>query len=147
MKGFYFSLDALLAVSILLAIVSMLIAYPQQTLEKPNKPELDYIHASTMQPVNKWNESYNTSKTVIEHVYSLYYSGNSSEARNICRSYFEVNEKYALFFVDQDSRNKICGTYKLGNNDDLKTSEVVLPDIPINKSLIGPKKAVMVIQN
>lgn len=147
MKGFYFSLDALLAISILLAIVSMLIAYPQKTIDKSNTPELDYIHTSTMQPVDKWNNSYNNSEPVIEYIYSLYYSGNLSKAETVCNNYFAVNEKYAVFFVDKNSRDKVCGTYNVGNNDNIKSSETIVPDISVNKSFYGPKKAVMVIQN
>lgn len=145
LKGIYFSVDALLASMILLATVSFVIAYNQPALSA-NEYKTDMLYTSAVQPVDDWNSSIESQKSVLGYIYSLYYSGNSEESSNVCNSYFEFDEKSALYFKDGDSIDKACGDYRPGEKDAF-VSETVVPDLSVNQTFIGPTTAVLVIKD
>lgn len=147
MKGFYFSLDALTASMVLLAVVGMLASYSPRP-EEPQKPfELDYLHTASMQNTSDWNVSKDSDRTVLSEIYYQYYSGNQGEADNICNQYFNFSKSYGLYFSNTTERDKICGNLNPSRESNLETEQTTVPDIKINDSFIGPKTAVMVVNN
>jgi len=147
MKGFYFSLDALTASMVLLAVTGMLAAYSPSPAD-PQKPiELDYIHTASIQDISDWNSSKEPDRTVLSEIYYQYYSGNQSEAEDLCRGYFNFSSKYGLYFSNSTERHKICGGLTPGQNSNLEAEQTPVSDTKINGSFIGPKTAVMVVNN
>ena len=144
MKGIYFSLDALLASIVLIASASFLISY-DRTVSSQGDYNSDLLYTSSIQPVSSWNSSIKSNKTVLGYIYDKYYSGETEISGSICENYFDIEKKMALYFVG-DSTEKICGTYKPSEKSAL-TSETVVSDKYVHNSLIGPKKAVLVISN
>lgn len=147
MKGFYFSLDSLLASSIMLAVIGLLISYPAENADS-NKPyQLDKIENSLMQPIEQWNSSYNSSDTVLGYVKSKFFNGSRQEAENICEMYFKVDDEYAVYLTNSSFNQKICGDYSIASEDELDTKQVLSPSVISNNTIIEPKSAVMVIKN
>lgn len=144
MKGFYFSLDALLAASILMGVMLMLINYQERPNRDRPEVDLDQLHTSLLQDVSDWNKSMNSSRTVIGQIYYSYYSGNLSEAEKICSGYFRTDKKFALYFGNSTETNKACGNYSVSGPQNTVSEHVIVPDIPVNESFIGPQRAVLV---
>lgn len=147
MKGFYFSLDAVLASSILLAMVTMLVTYPASQAPQNQDHRLDLIHTAALQPVEKWNSSFNTSDTVLEYIKRKYYGGDYSTAVEFCRDYFVVEEEYAVYLVNNSHETKICGSYNLSARDNIISRQSITPAIYVNNTVIPPNSALMVIND
>lgn len=147
MKGFYFSLDSLLAASIILAVMMMLINYDEPRALQEEKVGLDLLQTSSIQEVSNWNNSYPSSQAVMDYIYRRHYQGDNSEAGAVCRQYFETESPSSLFMGDDAGYQKICGGYEIEDSQDTVSSSLVLPSIEVNGSLIGPKEAVLVIEN
>lgn len=147
MKGFYFSLDALLASSVLLALVMTLMAYPVADTSDQENIDLDLIDVAALQPVKHWNSTFNSSTSVIGFIAEEYYAGNTGQAEIICKNYFDVDNEYALYIGNSTKQYKVCGNYSLSENDNLETKGVVTPVIKSGNDLIKPKKALMVVQD
>jgi hypothetical protein len=137
MKGFYFSMDALMAAMVLIAATAVLIGYRDQVDQK-DPYQLSMLHTASLQETQDWNNSKNSNLTVLAHIY---------RNRNDCSDYFDnVSEKYALYFVNSTTREKICGNLEVSQKD-LSSSQTLIPDVKVNSSFQGPKKAVMVMKN
>ncbi|MFB6158177.1 MAG: hypothetical protein ABEJ95_00785 [Candidatus Nanohalobium sp.] len=145
LKGFYFSLDAILATSVLMGVIMLLTGYTSGEPAEKRIPDLDQIHNSAVQKVSNWNSSIDSSKTVLGHIYYQYYSGNISRAEQTCLSYFRIEKPYALYMINSTHRQKICGSIQ--KDAELATESVITPDIPVNQNFQGPKKAVLVVED
>lgn len=146
LKGFYFSMDALIAASVLLAMMGFLITYQDRPEQRWSDPQLDQIHTASVQTVSEWNDTKNSSSSVLERIYRQYYEGNKSEAETLCRNYFVTDSEYAIFMADSESREKICGD-KVLDGSDLISERTIAPDLKVNQTFIGPKTAVMVMKD
>lgn len=144
MKGIYFSLDALLASLILLALTTLIISYDQPANSKDSY-EAGMLYASSVQPVNRWNNSIQSQRTVLGYIHHSYYIGQTEESEAICRSYFSIPNNMTLYFIG-NSTDKICGPYK-PTSEPVSTAETITGGQYINDTLIGPRKAVLVIPN
>lgn len=144
LKGFYFSLDALLAASVIMGMMLMLIGYQQKQNMQSQELALDQLDTALIQEVSEWNKSKNSSKTVLGYIYYQHFSGNHTEAEKTCTSYFQIEKKYAFYIGDATSITKICGQYQVMAPVDTASRHVIAPDLMINNTFIGPKKAVLV---
>lgn len=145
-KGFYFSLDALTATTILIAVTGMLISVNTTKDYSENTQEVDGLYVSAQHPYKEWNKSNKNQKKVLTEIYYRYYSGNKSDAQKLCNKYFKT-EKYNLYFENRTKRVKACGNINLKQNQNLISTQVPVTNIKINKSFIGPQKAIMVAKN
>lgn len=125
----------------------LLISYPVDTGTVETSYKLDLIETSVQQPVNTWNTSINSKKTVLEFIKAEYYSGNNEKAKNTCQNYFEVQKEHAIYLVNSSHQNKICGNYNISPDDTLNSKQVITPAIQTNNTIIKPKSALMVIKN
>ena len=142
LKGFYFSLDALTASTVMIAITGLLLAYnPSGTAETQ---EIGSLHVSAKQDYADWNKTSKKQGKVLTEIYQRYYSGNHSSAENLCQEYFDQDD-FALYFENNTQRDKACGTLKPKNSQSLITSQTPVADIKINNSYKGPKTAVMAV--
>ena len=142
LKGFYFSLDALTASTVMIAITGLLLAYnPSGTAETQ---EIGSLHVSAKQDYADWNKTSEKQGKVLTEIYRRYYSGNQSSAENLCQEYFS-QKKFALYFENNTQRDKACGTLKPQNSQSLITSQTPVADIKISNSYKGPKTAVMAV--
>ncbi|QGA81003.1 hypothetical protein [Candidatus Nanohalobium constans] len=146
-KGFYFSMDALTASMILLAAVGMIMAHNPRNDQNSDSPDLDLLHTASIQETSQWNSSINSSKTVLSHIYRQHYAGNSTKADEICNNYFNRSKRFALYMSNTTQRDKICGGLKPSEEDKLIADQIITPDIKINNTFVGPRKAVMVVSN
>jgi hypothetical protein len=147
MKGFYFSMDALIASMILLATTAMIMDYRPSSNDYEQPSDLANLHAASMQEVADWNNSRNSQKTVLGQIYTLYYEESPSEAENLCSNYFNLSQTYALYVSNSTDRQKICGSYTPSTSDELASSQAIIPDTPVNSEFRGPYTATMVMKN
>ena len=140
MKGFYFSLDALTASTVLLAAAMMVVLY-QPAPHSPEKPEeLGLLHSASMQDAQDWNSSLREG-TALENIYTEYFR-DKSKAESICDNYFQG--RYALFLVNKTDRLKACGGLNINKVENIRTESTIIADKPVNQKSKGPYKAVMV---
>lgn len=159
MKGYIFSLDALIASSLVISVAGFLITqsgaeidsinyestkYQENILEISSKQSYqDYNQSTSI----KWDESIiSQEKTVLEEVYHQHYSGNSSIPQKICDNYFNF-DNYSLYFVNKTSRSKVCGFLSINQSQTLVVSETFVSDVRVNGTFLGSKKAILVNDN
>jgi hypothetical protein len=147
-KGFYFSLDAMMASTILLAAVGMIASYTPQDSESSQPVELNYLETSSMQKISEWNKSMEKkNQTVIEYIYRNRIRGDNGEADKICKNYFNITKNYTIFYYNKTTNSNLCGGLKTQLTDQLKSEKIALPDIKENSSYQGAKMASMVIKD
>lgn len=146
LKGIYFSLDALIAASVLLALTGFLISYSERAAGREIPPELEQLHVSSIQEISEWNQSIESRRTVLGYIYQEYYEGKEDESRSICRKYFELDSRYGLYFVNSSENQRVCGDYTVGNQS-ISTTQTLAPNIIVNGTFVGPKTAIMVVPN
>ena len=142
LKGFYFSLDALTASTVMIAIAGLLFAYNPSLATEPQK--IDSLHISAKQDYDDWNQSSQKQGKVLTEIYRRYYSGDHSSASKLCQNYFK-QKSFTLYFENNTHRDKICGNLTTQKKQSLITSQTPIADVKINKSFIGPKTAVMAV--
>jgi len=126
LKGFYFSMDALMASMVLIAVTGFLISYnPDVEKEEPQK--LSKLHSGSVQDVSEWNSSIKTDRSVIEQIAYYQLSGSPNQSERLCESYFSQEESYGVYLVG-DGRNLICGDIEVTNSS-LAVSEVQVPRV------------------
>ena len=147
LKGFYFSLDALLAASIILGIMVMMIGYNEKSRAERENVNLDQLHTSALQEVGEWNESIDSSRTILGYIYQKQYSGEASIASETCEDYFRMDENYALYFSNSTEATKICGGLEADEANNIESEHIIAPDIQVNETFTGPRRAVLVVPN
>ncbi|EGQ44030.1 MAG: hypothetical protein J07AB43_03700 [Candidatus Nanosalina sp. J07AB43] len=147
MKGFFFSLDSLLAASIMLASFLMVLSQPVENRQQLRDYRLDRVHTANMQPVQDWNSTYNTSNTVTESLMINLYNGSRSRAEDICSQYFNLNERYGIFTSNSTENTQICGKINIRPQDNLISETSITPIFKVNESMLGPRKITMVIRD
>ena len=147
MKGFYFSLDAITASMVLIALIGMLTVFTPETQSAKEPYQLDYLETASIQDAGDWNNSLPENETVLEHIQRHQVLGNASRVEEVCDSYFDFSGGYALFFSDEDDRQKICGDLTVSPAQNLAVNRVLMPDTEINGTFKGPKTAVLVMKN
>lgn len=146
MKGFYFSLDALLASSVILAAFIMVMSQPVDSSPQLESYKLDRVHLASMQSIAQWNSTYGSERKVSSAIVKNYYGGNRSKARQICANYFNPGEKYAVYISNKTS-SKVCGSYNVKPEDSLIAETGFIPDTKINGSFTGSLRLTMVIKD
>lgn len=147
MKGFYFSLDALTASMVLMALIAMLATFTPETNTEKKPYQLDYIQTASVQSAEAWNSSLPGNETVLQYIHEQHLTGNSSEVTETCNSYFSFSPGYALFFSDQEEMEKVCGGISVSDEQNLAINRVLLPDRKINGAFHGPVTATLVIKD
>jgi hypothetical protein len=147
LKGFYFSMDAMMASMILLALASMLLSY-SSTAEDSEKPlELEKLETAAIQQVNEWNKSKNSTKKVLSYIFAKHYK-KPSKTGKICDKYFEISGPYALYASNSTKRTKICGSMTDPSQyENLKAEQTLIPDQPIDSQFKGSHTATLVVKN
>lgn len=147
MKGFYFSLDSLLASSVMLAAFLMMLSQPVNNPQELENYKLDRVHLANIQEAQNWNSTYNSSDTVSSLLIFNYFNGSQQQAESICRNYFGINERYGVFVSNQTYRSKICGNIKVEKVDTLVSQTTITPEVKVNSTFIHPKHLTMVIHD
>lgn len=147
MKGFYFSLDSLLAASIMIGMMTFLLNFSSPEPSQSNVPELDLIDTSTVQVISNWNSSYPSSDTVIDYINEKYHRGEVSEAREVCNQYFDIEPKNSVFIGNSSGYQKICGDLSLDELENTASNSIIIPSVKVDGGLTSPKQAVLVIED
>lgn len=147
MKGFFFSLDSLLAASVMLASFLMVLSQPVDNRQQLRDYRLDRVHTANMQLVQDWNNTYNTSDTVTESVMINLYNGSRPRAEDICSQYFNLSDRYGVFTSNSTESTKICGDINVRSQDTLISETSLTPMFKVNGSLLGPRRITMVIRD
>lgn len=147
LKGFYFSLDALTASMILIAVVGMLTLYQPNPQQKHQPYQLDFLETASIQKTSSWNESIQTKETVLTHLYKKYYGGQKQLAEERCLKYFENDKKYNIYFANTSARHKICGNLNIKQSQNLVSQKTQIPHVKINNTYQDQKAAIMVVKD
>jgi len=147
MKGFYFSLDAILASSVMLSAFMMVSSQPTSMQERTDDYRLDLLYSSNLQGMEEWNESFNTNKNVLPYLAKQYYEGNSSKAKSVCESYFSIEPSYAIYIENKKQVKKLCGDINSSEITDVDSETISIPDFQTNNTFKGYSRATMVIGN
>jgi hypothetical protein len=147
LKGFFFSLDSLIASSIMLAAVAFALSQPVENRQNLDDYRLDKVHLANIQSTSDWNSTYNTSDSVSKTVMVNFYNGSRSRAEKICSQYFSVEDKYGVFTSNSTSNSKICGNINVQTEDSLVSGTSVSPMFYVNGTVLGPREMTMVIRD
>jgi len=147
MKGFFFSLDSLVASSVMLAVFALLLSQPADVNTKPDSYKLDRVYTSSMQEMNSWNQTYNTSLKVSSYITDRVLEGDAQKAIEVCRRYFNVTEEYGVFISNESRQMKICGNVNVASAENLLSETAFASSVKANDSLWGPNQLTMVIKD
>lgn len=131
-KGFYFSLDALMALMILSAAISLVFRmYAIESSGPPIQEGENVLLNGVKQPVGDMNSSANYSnpdKSVLVAVRNRYERGETVEARNIASQYFgDRGYEVSLRLTNRTDSALVYNTSYMQQTAEVRADSVYLP--------------------
>ncbi|MFB6145202.1 MAG: hypothetical protein ABEJ99_01715 [Candidatus Nanohaloarchaea archaeon] len=130
-KGFYFSLDALLALMILSAALGLVFeTYSVEEMTVSSWPDETAING-LKQPIDDLNSTYNYTEqiSVFQAVRSSYIQGKKDKARNIAEQYLEEVsvDKASIYLLNRSESALVYNTTDRPTSAEVRAKIVYLP--------------------
>lgn len=131
-KGFYFSLDALMALMILSAMLGLVFeTYAMENAGPTANQGSNSMGNMLKQPIGDFNESINYSDkedSVAVAVRNSYERGNIDKSKNIAGRYIEkLGHEAALYLVNETDSVLIYNTSNMQSSKEIRSQMVFLP--------------------
>lgn len=131
-KGFYFSLDALMALMILSAMLGLVFqTYAIESTGPTVNKGVNSLENMLKQPVGDFNESINYSEkddSVAVAVRNSYEEGDIDKSEEIAGQYLEqLGHEAALYLTNETDSTLVYNTSSMQNSKEIRSQMVYLP--------------------